>query len=1157
MSGPVFVVNGADLSINGTGLGETPVASSSSNRKTSAITAVYPYAMIFRTLSILCLLTLGSSACFAQFETSEVLGTVRDSSQNPVAKATVTLTNQDTGIAAKTTTDASGNYDFFNVKVGRYTVTVELTGFSKFSSSDIGVEVNARQRVDAVLQVGSVTETVIVNGQASAVDTDTSEHSQVVGTQAVVELPLNGRDYASLALLATNVHISPAAVSFGPTGTPREGAFNVNGMRAVFKNFLMDAIDNNSYGTSNQNYSAQVVQPSPDALAEFRVITSNFSAEYGRVGGGVVNAVLRSGTDQFHGTVYEFLRNTDLNAIGYVFGARPSTFVQPTFHRNQFGVTLGGPIIKDKLFFFVDYEGLRQAQGYLNFYSVPSTSDRQGILPVTVVNPLTGVVYQAGSPIPVAQLNPFAAAALAGLPAAVNTTRVNNLEATIPVTDKSDKYDAKLDYQIRSGMSAFLRFSQRKDISFFGPADPGASGGDANGFIHAIQQQAAIGYTWAISPTSLLEGRFGFDHVLGGKAPPYLGGPNVAAEFGIQGEPSSLAGGFPTEIVTGFSNPTFGRQATNPQFQNPTSFNPKLNYSIVKGRHSIKAGYEFIAIRTEVQDINPQYGPDTYNNQYSKPTCAQLGQAAGCTIAADATSYDLADFYFGLPSTIAQGSNLATNLRQHVHSLYVQDDWRVTPKLTVNVGLRWEFATPVWERDNLWSNFNPTTNTLVRATSGSLYDRALVNPNYKDYGPRLGLAYSLNSKTVIRAGYGISYAFFNRPGSAEEGINGPLAIFGSFTNSAAPGTLGFLTTQTGFAAGIGSTFNPINSNNDYVPAHSPWPYVQSWVLSIQREVAKDTVVEVAYNGNHSLNMPIIANYNQALPNPVTPTCNGTVTSGCLAEQARVPDPSFGAITWVDPAGDNDYNGLSARLEHRFARGLYFLNSFTWGKALGDSEQALEYYLNLTGANPQNINNLKAERGPSSYDAKLVNVTSVVYQLPFGKGRQFGANMNPVFDAVLGGWELNTINTASTGLPLNVYYSPTAANDVSGGANAEYRGQAFERPNVSGSAASQSTAQSLLTYFAGYSFTTPSPNNPFGNLGRNAFRTPGFEQWDLGIDKSFRITEAIRLQFRSEFFNVLNHTNFGPPTNITTSGAFGTITNTLPARQIQFALKLLF
>jgi hypothetical protein len=320
---------------------------------------------------------LFSTLGFGQFETSEVLGAVRDASQKPVAQAAVTLTNQDTGVEAKTTTDGSGNYDFFNVKVGRYTITAEVAGFSKFSSPDVTVNVNARQRVDAALQVGAVTETVTVTGQASVVETDTSEHSQIIGTQAIVELPLNGRNYSSLALLATNVHVSPMAISFSPTGTPREGAFNVNGTRSTYNNFLMDGLDNNSYGTSNQNYSSQVVQPSPDALAEFRVITSNFSAEYGRVGGGVVNAVLRSGTNQFHGTAYEFLRNTDLNAIGYIFGA-PSVFRKPTLHRNQFGATIGGRIIKDKLFFFGDYEGYRQLQGYLNPYSLPTLDDAPG-----------------------------------------------------------------------------------------------------------------------------------------------------------------------------------------------------------------------------------------------------------------------------------------------------------------------------------------------------------------------------------------------------------------------------------------------------------------------------------------------------------------------------------------------------------------------------------------------------------------------------------------------------------------------------------------------------------------------------------------------------------------------------------------------------------
>jgi hypothetical protein len=316
---------------------------------------------------------------------------------------------------------------------------------------------------------------------------------------------------------------------------------------------------------------------------------------------------------------------------------------------------------------------------------------------------------------------------------------------------------------------------------------------------------------------------------------------------------------------------------------------------------------------------------------------------------------------------------------------------------------------------------------------------------------------------------------------------------------------------------------------------------------VQRELAKDTLIELSYNGNHSLRLPILADYNQANPN---------LPGQTLGVQARRPIPTFGPITWVDPAGNNDYNGFSARVEHRFAKGLYFLNSFTWGKAMGDSEQALEYYAGYVEANPQNIRNLAAERGPSSFDVKLNNVTSVVYQLPFGKGHQFGSNWNPVLDAVLGGWELNGINTSHTGTPLNVYYSPSTANDVTGLSN-DYRGEAFERPNVTGSAISQSTAQMINTYFAGYTFTTPPASAPFGDVGRNAFRAPNFEQWDLAVDKNFRIREKMRLQFRSEFFNVLNHTNFGIPTTQTTSVAFGQIRTTYPPRQIQLALKLLF
>ncbi|MFZ0593660.1 MAG: TonB-dependent receptor [Bryobacteraceae bacterium] len=1086
----------------------------------------------------------------AQVETADVLGAITDPTGSAIANATVTLVNQDTGVKSETKTGGNGDFTFPNVKVGIYTVTAEAPGFEKAIAANIRVDVNARQRVDLTMQIGKVTDSVEVTGAAAVLETDSSEHGQVINTQQIVELPLNGRNYSDLALLSTNVHRSPLSVLFAANGTPREGSFNVNGMRSTYNNFLLDGVDNNAYSPSNQGYSSQVVQPSPDALAEFKVITSNFSAEYGRVGGGVVNAALRSGTNEFHGTAYDFLRNTDLNAVGFTFS--PAVFQKPTLQRNQFGFAIGGPFIKDKLFFFADYEGFRQLQRYLNFDSIPDTNDRNGILPVTVYDPLNRTVYPANTPIPISALNPFAAEVLNALPGPNGPGRSNNYEALLLVRDYSDKYDAKVDYQINSKMTAFARFSQRKDLQYYQPDIPGPSGGNGNGYIHAIQQQAAIGYTWTVTASSLVEARLAFDHILAGKVPPYLGGPSMEELYGIPGLPTSpnLTGGLNSQSISGFSQ--LGRQTSNPQFQNPTSFDPKLNYSLVAGRHTIKTGYEFQTIRTEVLDINPLYGADTYSGQFSKPTCALLGKPSGCSIPSDATSYDLADFIFGLPSTIQLGNDLVTNLRQHIHALYLQDDYRVTPKLTLNLGLRWEFATPIWERDNNWTNFDPTTDTLIKATNGSIYDRALVHPDYKDFGPRIGMAWSAAPKTVLRGGYGISYSFFNRVGSAQEGINAPQALFGILTQSIpAGGTVpsNFLTTQNSFTTGIDNpqNFNPITSNIDYISPNTRWPYIQSWFFSVQHELAKDTVLEVAYNGNHSLRLPIIADYNQAYPNLPEQT---------LGVQARRPIQTFGPITWLDPAGDNDYNGLSARLEHRLSGGLYFLNSFTWSKALGDSEQALEYYPGYYQANPQNIRDLAAERGLSSFDVEFMNVASVVYELPFGKGLKYGSNMNGFLDAVAGGWELNSIVTANTGTPIDVSYSPSAANDVTGLTN-DYRGEAILRPNVSGHGVSQSTSAMLNNFFNGYTFTTPPASDPFGDLGRNTFRAPGLAQWDLAANKTFRVKERLSLQFRSEFFNVLNHTNFGLPTPITTNAAFGTIRTTYPARQIQFALKAVF
>ena len=1095
-------------------------------------------------------------ACFllagllpAQLENAEVLGTVRDQSGGGVPKATVTLTNQETNIRVQAFTDESGNYDFFNVKVGSHALIVEHPGFAKATATDVKVNVGARQRVDFSMQVGAVSETVEVTGAASTLQTDSSEKSQVINTRQVVELPLNGRNYSDLALLATNVHRSPIAAN---AVTPREGAFNVNGMRSTYNNFLIDGQDNNAYSTSNQGFSNQVAQPSPDAVAEFKVITSNFSAEYGRVGGAVVSVAMRSGTNQFHGTLFEFLRNTKLNAIGYIFGQRPATFQKPTLQRNQFGGTVGGPIVKNKLFFFADYEGFRQLQKGLNFDSLPSLNDRAGILPNPVVNPLTGIVYPANTPIPETA---FAHKVLNDLPALTAAGRANNFQKLLLNRDYADKYDAKVDGQINDHMTAYLRFSQRKDNQYYQPSIDGPSGGDGNGYVRALSQSAAAGYTWSVTPTSLLEARMGFTHIVAGKAPPFLGGASMQDLYGIPGLPTfpQLTGGLSTQNISGFTG--MGRQATNPQFQHPTAWIPKLNYSVIRGRHALKAGAEMHLIHTEVMDINPVYGLNAYAGQFSKPTCAQLGQAAGCTVAADPTTYNLADFIFGMPSQVQLANYLVGNYRQREYYLFLQDDFHVSSKLTLNLGVRWEYATPRWERDNVLSNFDPATNSMKIAKDGSLYDRALVNPDYKDWAPRLGLAYSFNPKTVFRAGYGISYVHLNRLGSADElGINGPQVVIATINQTVPAGgapPAGFITNTSGFPAGLTSpsNFNPVLSNVAYIPKDTRWPYVQTWFASVQRELFKDTVLEVAYTGSHGLRLPIIADYNQALANQPGQT---------LGIQARRPNQSFGAITWVDPAGVSTYNALSARFEHRFSGGLYLLNSFTWSKGLGTSEQALETPSGYYQANPQNVYNLAAERGPSSFDIKFMNTTSIVYDLPFGKGRRFASHLNGVVDAVLGGWTLNTINSANTGIPLDVAYTPAAANDVTGRIP-DYRGEAIMRPNVSGDTTGSSGPAQLDNYFNKAAFSIPPASGPFGNLGRNSLRALGYWQWDVGINKQFQIParEGMYLQFRSEFFNILNRSNFGIPNTDITSAAFGTIRSTYPPRQIQFALKLGF
>ncbi|PYR54980.1 MAG: TonB-dependent receptor, partial [Acidobacteria bacterium] len=476
---------------------------------------------LFTLCSIALLLSAASAS--AQFDTASVVGTVRDSSGAVIPDATVTLTNVETGLSIVKTTGAAGLYEFFTVKPGTYVITAEKPGFAIALVDNVQVQVGSRPRVDLTLTIGQVTEKVQVTASSPLVETDSSQRGQVITGAQTRELPLNGREYSALALLTTGVRQS--ALNRSTTGTPREGAFNVNGLRSTFNNFLIDGIDNNAYGTSNQGFSNQVMQPPPDAVGEFKVVTNNQSAEYGRAAGATVNVSYRSGTNQLHGAGWEFFRDTRLNATGYF---KPATGEKPPLRRNQFGGVFGGPILKNKAFFFGDYEGFRQDRKLTTFSTVATAAQKQGILPVDIRDPRTGVIYAAGTSIPMTSV---ARAVLGGLPDPNLAGSANNYSILQDFTNHSNKAGGKVDLQLSPAVSVFGRYGWRDLQTQDQPALPLPSGGAGNGTIYARNKQLALGFTYVPSGNSLLEARFGWSATQGGKNPPALGSASAFDAF--------------------------------------------------------------------------------------------------------------------------------------------------------------------------------------------------------------------------------------------------------------------------------------------------------------------------------------------------------------------------------------------------------------------------------------------------------------------------------------------------------------------------------------------------------------------------------------------------------------------------------------------------
>ena len=1141
------------------------------------------------------LLVFGQVPLHAQYDSGSLVGVIQDSSGAVIPGATVTVANKSTGALFTTTSGGAGEYEAPSLHTGTYKITAERSGFNTAVADNILVSVGVRQHIDLTLAVGQTATTVEVSGVSLQIETETSERGQTVSGYQTEALPLVSRNFSDLLALVTGSRQAPtAATTSSISSLVREGAYNVNGQRSMFNNYLLDGMDNNAYGESNQGFDNQIIAIAPDSVAQFNVVTNNESAEFGRSSGATINVASASGTNAFHGVAYDFLRNTDLNAAGFFKPTLVSSagisvpFKEPAFNRNQFGMNIGGPIMRDKLFFFLDYEGFRQDLSPLYVLTLPTQNEINGVLVVPVTNPLTGVTYPAGTAIPSGAINSLSAKILTYYKAFASQLPVAGVASTglfqddyakeVPFTDNSDKGDLRLDYQQSQNTSWFLRVSDRKETGVNHPTIPLPLDGQANGTIRILDQQAALGFTHLFSANKVVDARLGLSRTKAGKYTLSIG-QNDFTIPGLQDVPSFIEGGLPSISVSGGFT-AFGRQSTNPQWQNPALLDPKVNYTWVKGKHSLKFGYEYEHIWMAVNDNNPLYGSWTYGGNYTGGTTADNYWGS---------------FLFGLTSSYQLANYFVVHLRQTMDSVYAQDDWKVTPNLTLNLGLRWEYGSPYSEWHNNISNFDPVNevvdtispgavqgNGIQPVTPGGVYGKTLMNPQLHDFAPRVGFAFAVTPTTAVRGGFGTGYVHYTRAGSGDIlGINAPQAQFAAVVQPT-PSTSNqcstpvpaqiiavgattpscYATADQGFPSGLVTTFNPATDNVTWVPKDSPDSYVENWFLSVQQQLAKNTLLDVAYVGNHGLHLQGFVNANQR--NLAT-----LGTANAPRYYSNWPSDITAALNefW------SNFNALQVRYEQRFVGGLTLLNSFTWEHSLDNASASLEG----NTPSPQNGQDLAADYSQSDYNLPVANVTSLVYELPFGHGRHFVSNANGVLNSAIGGWQLSAINTAQAGTPFNLTYTPTSLQQVSQQISATYRGANEYRPNyVSGQKATQGTShRAANTGYVNYvnlaAFSIPAAtknasgyyNSPFGSASRNPGRTPVFNETDLDLNKRFDTPiESLKLEFRAEAYNVFNHTNFYLPGNISGSqGAAptggGQITSTFEPRILQFALKIIY
>jgi len=1104
----------------------------------------------------------------AQVDSGKVVGTIRDNSGASVESALVRVINTSTNLAAVATTGESGEYVVTGLKPGTYSVEVEHPGFKKAVQPNFKLDVNQVVRVDIQLAVGAVTETIEVSAAAPLVESQTSSLGQVIEESRVHDLPLNGRNFIQLAYLSPGVNQGPAGiVQQGgiPENERGNGAIQANGLMATNNNFLLNGFDNNE-----QQIGFEVIQPPVDAIQEFKVQTNNFGADIGK-GGVVVNIVLKSGTNDFHGSGFEFLRNSALDAKNYFDDpTRPI----PPFKQNQFGATLGGPIIKDKTFFFADYQGTRIRESQTNISTVPSLAERKGdfsdLLPgQQIIDPLNGTPFP-GNKIPACPQPPghscldSAAMNIANLyPAPIPGAGTANNFLFNPIRENNqNSFDVRLDHQLGSRDSFFATFSYGNVTAVRPDPFPGMAGGGLfSGNINNKSLAVGLSDVHAFSATKTNELKIGYMRYVVGAIPFFTGQP-IATQLGIPGinDPNNPAtGGLPNIMINSGLN-SLGNQDFFPENLRENNYQLLDSFTYTHGRHIFKMGGDLRRRQHGFfQTQNPR-GDLSFNGQF--------------------TGNALADFLIGYVSSASRdGQKGAFGMSWWEFGTYWMDDFRISPKVTLNLGLRYDIYTPMVEQHNRLANFDFTTGKFVAPGMPGVSRSGNVAANLKNFAPRIGFAYTPwnDGKTVLRGGYGIFYDLQANQNDAELAYN-PTGLFGSQTilvprSSTTPAMI----LSSGFPAAL--PFPTLNQPSGRASAaffHNPTTYIEEWNLNVERELIKDTVLQVAYVGTHGVHLTYLRNLNQ----PLQPAdSNFQLDPNGLPTNTGRPYfntvPNIAAIRTEGHDLSSITHGLQVRFEKRFSANWSMLNSYTYQHTIG---QSAEDETVGTALEPQNTHNMKAERGNTEPDYRHQFTSAWSYQLPFGPGQRFFKGSGPS-RWVAEGWQLNGIVALYSGRSFTPYLSSDPTNTGSGGPRPDivgnpndfsklttlgFNGTAFNTTNPS---PCPSNAQSLQCWYNPAAFALPpaavvagvtQTATRFGNAGRGILRGPAQYNVDFSVFKDFRFTERMNLQLRAEFFNLFNTPQFGDPNfQVDTSGA-GSISSTVhSSRQIQLALKLTF